>query len=114
MPYVPQENKPFNEDLIETALTMDDEDAVAYLGKYAPSPGDRNYCWTRWVIRKEPKRYHEHSHYIGLIFKVAAELDNFGDSLCMLMEYYRRVMVPYEQEKIEQNGDIEGFPPETR
>jgi hypothetical protein len=25
-------------------------------------------------------------------------------------EYYRRVMVPYEEEKIKQNGDILGFP----
>lgn len=115
MPYIKQDLRPRCEALIDVAMTMTEEDAVHYLGNYAPSAGERNYCWCRWALRQEPKGYTEWRHYVGLIAKAAEDYpaDYLGDTWCMLLELYRRKIVHYERQKIRENGDIEGFPPET-
>lgn len=115
MPYIQGSRRPDCEKMIDFAETMTPEDAVHYLGTYADNPGDRNYSWCRYILRREPKGYSDWSYWLGLIVKEAAGYDAqvFGDSLCMMMEIYRRKIVPYERLKIEENGDVEGFSPET-
>lgn len=61
--------------------------------------GDLNYIISRiaidYVERKE-KKYTVLNEVMGVFSSVAHE-------------FYRRVVVPYEDEKIKENGDIKGY-----
>lgn len=86
MPYIKKEErekfeKPVKE-LIE--LLKKDEENLA---------GNMNYLVYRIVKGVNPKRYKNWNEIIGFLE-------------CCKMEIYRRLIGPYEDKKIEENGDI--------
>lgn len=84
MPYIKQEDR--------TKF----KDAAKQLGITADCAGDLNYIITEMVhayIAKKGLRYSNVNEVVGM-------LD------CCKMEFYRKVGVPYEDEKIKENGDV--------
>lgn len=60
------------------------------------TPGDLNYCITKLV-----------DHYISVHGKNYANINAaIGALECAKLELYRRIAAPYEDTKIEQNGDV--------
>jgi hypothetical protein len=55
--------------------------------------GELNYIITRILKEAYPLRYFNINRAIGVLE-------------CCKLEYYRRVAAPYEDTKIEQNGDV--------
>ena len=55
--------------------------------------GELNYIITRILKEVYPLRYFNINRAIGVLE-------------CCKLEYYRRVAAPYEDTKIEQNGDV--------
>ena len=60
------------------------------------NPGELNYKITKTCI--------EYLEAEGTCYKTINEI--IGALECAKMEFYRRVGVPYEQTKIEENGDV--------
>lgn len=89
MPYISQERRPLYDDAI-TAL-------AATIDSGTPG-GDINYIVTRLLADWIRKR--------GLSYAVLA--DAVGVMETAKLELYRRVAVPYEECKIEENGDVYG------
>ena len=61
--------------------------------------GDLNYAITTLLCqytKREGKKY----------FTIAVVM---GTLICVALEYYRRLAAPYEDEKIRQNGDVNGY-----
>lgn len=87
MPYINKEDRELYDDVIDT---------LAYkLDSCSWDEGHINYVITRllkeaWAFRR---RYSMINRVIGAIE-------------CAKLEFYRRVAVPYEDEKIEENGDV--------
>jgi hypothetical protein len=84
MPYIPQENRPKFDDLLDQALNK------------IENHGELNYvistmAWEYVLGRK--LSYTEMQHVIGTLE-------------CVKQEMYRRMLSPYEDKKIEENGDI--------
>jgi len=67
------------------------------LGPHTTSAGDLNYCITVLV--------HEYLKAHGKSYSVMNDCIGVLDAA--KMEFYRRIVVPYEDQKIEENGDIE-------
>jgi hypothetical protein len=84
MPYIKPENRPkFKSKAKE-------------LGELADCAGDLNYIITEMVheyIKKKGKNYANINEVIG-----AME--------CCKLELYRKIAAPYENQKIEENGDV--------
>ena len=55
--------------------------------------GHLNYIMTRLLLDLEPTSYKEFNGLIGVVESVK-------------LEFYRRKIVPYEDKKIEKNGDV--------
>ena len=55
--------------------------------------GELNYLITKILLLQEPKTYEDFNRLIGVLEGVKFEL-------------YRRAIVPYENKKIEENGDV--------
>lgn len=82
MPYITPDERPDLDDYIGEALVVIESD------------GQLNYFITRLVVEYyEPKTYTEHQHVAGLF-------------PCLGYEYHRRVVAPYEDTKLEENGDV--------
>lgn len=88
MPYIPQSFRPhFDEEInalikkFHVCLTDNQVD------------GTLNYVITRLFKGLYRRRYKYMNRAIGVLE-------------CAKLEYYRRVMAPYEDEKIEENGDV--------
>lgn len=79
MPYIPQEAR---EELLE---------------RPPETPGELNYEITQLV-----QSYLDTKDEIG--YSALAEVVSALE--CAKLEFYRRVVVPYEDSKIEQNGDV--------
>ena len=95
MPYTKQEDRPvYERGLAEIAL------AFASVGA---GDGDLNYVLTKvalsWLTYHQPPYSYSLRGRVLLAFGAAN------------LEYYWRVMRPYEDRKIEENGDV--FPPEV-
>lgn len=61
--------------------------------------GDLNYAITTLLLRyveKKGKCYATLNTVMGVLY-------------CIAYEFYRRVVTPYEDKKIKENGDIDGF-----
>ncbi len=67
------------------------------IGPHTTSAGDLNYCITVLV--------HEYLRAHGQCYSVMNDCIGVLDAA--KMEFYRRIVVPYEDEKIKENGDIE-------
>ncbi len=87
MSYILMEDRPKYEEPL-TAL-------IATLKDQPPDriDGELNYIITRILKETYPQRYHTINRAIGVL------------EACKL-EYYRRVAAPYEDTKIQQNGDV--------
>jgi hypothetical protein len=67
------------------------------IGPHTISPGDLNYCITVLIheyLKAHGRSYSTMNDCIGVLDAAKAE-------------FYRRVVAPYEDKKIEENGDIE-------
>lgn len=60
------------------------------------SPGDLNYCITRFMIDYIQVNGESYQSYNDIV----------GALECAKLELYRRKIVPYEDKKIEENGDV--------
>lgn len=84
MPYIKQEERP-RLDMLINKLSME-----------IASPGQLNYIITSLI-----KEYmYEQGLSYANIASVTGVINNVKD------EFYRRVAVPYENKKIEENGDV--------
>ena len=92
MPYIAPERRPLYDDAIAALAAKLDSDTPG---------GDLNYIITRllahWIRRR------------GLSYAVLAEA--VGVLETAKLELYRRIAGPYEDRKIEENGDVYGDPP---
>ena len=96
MPYVTQRVRDRLEPHIEEFFKgLHNEEAL--FGKdLSPCPGNLNYVITRILI--EYLRVH------GMCYDTLCDIDGvLGD---IAKEWYRRVVVPYEDKKIFENGDL--------
>jgi hypothetical protein len=84
MPYIKQEDREFFDERLTFNVTA------------MHSPGDLNYCITKLV-----------DHYISAHGKNYANINAaIGALECAKIELYRRIAAPYEDSKIQQNGDV--------
>lgn len=58
--------------------------------------GELNYCISK-LIREY---YENHGKCYGVYNEIVGALE------CAKMEFYRRIVVPYEEIKIKENGDV--------
>lgn len=84
MPYIKEERR--------TAI----DSAVLELNHYIDGPGELNYAITKLCL----KYLEEGVFGYSTLSAVRAVLHDVHD------EFYRRVMVPYEEKKREENGDV--------
>jgi len=87
MPYINQEDRPQYEELIQEITDLLKEKPVESVD------GHLNYIVTRIIKEVYPLRYYHINRAMGVLE-------------CVKQEFYRRVAAPYEDTKIEQNGDV--------
>jgi len=84
MPYVPNTDRI----ILSRFLTPDFLHQVSTL-----SSGQLNYMITKMLLAQAPKSYADFNTLIGVLE-------------CCKLEMYRRAVAPYEDQKIEENGDV--------
>jgi hypothetical protein len=82
MPYVTQEQRPFLDYL------------VGLLGNQIKVNGDLNYVLFAFCKRHVEPSYNNYKNFCGELRQCATEIE-------------RRILGPYEDEKIVENGDVE-------
>lgn len=90
MPYIKQEDRKKFDSLIEDVV-----DALTDHGFANHKPGELNYFVSRVIteiFRKNPS------------YTLGNSID--GTLGCIEKEFYRRILAPYEDSKIKENGDI--------
>ncbi len=87
MPYILMEDRPKYEEPLTTLI------ATLKAQPLDRIDGELNYIITRILKEAYPLRYYHINRAIGVL------------EACKL-EYYRRVAAPYEDTKIQQNGDV--------
>jgi hypothetical protein len=87
MPYITQEDRPQYDKVLE--------ELIGLLKEKPPESvdGHLNYVVTRVIKEVYPLRYYHINKAMGVLE-------------CIQHEFYRRVAAPYEDTKIEQNGDV--------
>ena len=87
MPYITQEDRPQYDDVLE--------ELIGLLKEKPPESvdGHLNYVVTKVIKEMYPLRYYHINKAMGVLE-------------CIQHEFYRRVAAPYEDTKIEQNGDV--------
>jgi hypothetical protein len=87
MPYIKMEDRPkYEESLSELISTLKSQPVESI-------DGELNYIITRILKESYPLRYFNLNRAMGVLE-------------CCKLEFYRRVAAPYEDTKIEQNGDV--------
>ena len=87
MPYITQENRPVVDKLIDPFIThlrslpVEEQDGVI------------NYAVTRIIKHVYPLKYFHLNRALGVLSAIGFEL-------------YRKIIGPYEEEKIAENGDV--------
>ena len=90
MPYIDQEIRDYYDPGIEEILSKIDR---------LTTPGDVSYIISRILL-----------HYISINDKNYQFLEGIIGKLDLISyELKRRMIAPYEDQKIEENGDLEGF-----
>jgi hypothetical protein len=87
MPYINEEDRPQYEEPIQQIIDLLKEKPVESMD------GHLNYIVTRIIKEVYPLRYYHINRAMGVLE-------------CIKQEFYRRVAAPYEDTKIEQNGDV--------
>jgi hypothetical protein len=87
MPYILQEDRPKYDTLINEIVKKLQERPTENID------GDLNYIVTRIIKESYPLRYFHINRAMGVLE-------------CIQHEFYRRVAAPYEDTKIQQNGDV--------
>jgi Domain of unknown function (DUF6899) len=87
MPYIAQDNRKIYDSRLK--------DIVALVRSGSNGPGDLNYCFSRivWSIFDAAPSYTAANTLLGVLEAVQKE-------------FYRRKVVPYEDSKMIQNGDL--------
>jgi len=87
MPYIKMEDRPkYEKPLSELISTLKSQSVESI-------DGELNYIITRILKESYPLRYFNLNRAMGVLE-------------CCKLEFYRRVAAPYEDTKIEQNGDV--------
>jgi hypothetical protein len=87
MPYITQEERPPYDEVLEHIIKLLKEKSPESVD------GPLNYVVTRIIKEVYPLRYYHINKAMGVLE-------------CIQHEFYRRVAAPYEDTKIEQNGDV--------
>jgi len=87
MPYINEEDRPQYEEPIQQIIDLLKEKPVESMD------GHLNYIITKIIKEVYPLRYFHINRAMGVLE-------------CIKQEFYRRVAAPYEDTKIEQNGDV--------
>jgi hypothetical protein len=87
MPYIKMQDRPKYEKSLETLISTLKSQPVENID------GELNYIITRILKEAYPLRYFNLNRAMGVLE-------------CCKLEFYRRVAAPYEDTKIEQNGDV--------
>ena len=87
MPYITQEERPQYDEVIAELTRLLKEKPPESVD------GHLNYVVTRIIKEVYPLRYYHINKAMGVLE-------------CIQHEFYRRVAAPYEDTKIEQNGDV--------
>ena len=87
MPYIKMEDRPKYEKNLKEIISLIKEHPVDQMD------GQLNYIITRILKEAYPLRYFNINRAVGVLE-------------CCKLEFYRRVAAPYEDTKIEQNGDV--------
>ena len=87
MPYIKMEDRPKYEKNLKEIISLIKDHPVDQMD------GQLNYIITRILKEAYPLRYFNINRAVGVLE-------------CCKLEYYRRVAAPYEDTKIEQNGDV--------
>ncbi|MGD2200843.1 MAG: hypothetical protein PVJ38_04315 [Candidatus Bathyarchaeota archaeon] len=87
MPYIKMEDRPKYEESLNELIETLKEQSVDHID------GELNYIITRILKEVYPLRYFNLNRAIGVLE-------------CCKLEFYRRVAAPYEDTKIELNGDV--------
>lgn len=81
------------------------------------TPGEFTYYLVRKALDSLPPKPHfeDFAKALGIIGEASyperdTPLDH-GARMCAVLEFYRRVVAPYEDKAIAKNGDIPGLPP---
>ncbi len=82
MPYVKQERRPELDFVVDSMARAD-----------IKADGDLNYVLFKYCKRMVPKNYNSVKNFIGELNETIAEIR-------------RRILSPYEDEKIKENGDV--------
>lgn len=84
MPYIKQDDRNFF------------DERLTFNVKAIHTPGELNYCVTKLV-----------DHYLSSHGKSYASINEVVGVLeCAKLELYRRIAAPYEDGKIQENGDV--------
>ncbi|TRO48628.1 hypothetical protein E2P65_02515 [Candidatus Bathyarchaeota archaeon] len=87
MPYIKMEDRPKYEEHLSKLISTLKSQPVESID------GELNYIITRILKESYPLRYFNLNRAMGVLE-------------CCKLEFYRRVAAPYEDTKIEQNGDV--------
>ena len=87
MPYIKMEDRPKYEKPLRELIGILKSQPVESID------GELNYIITRILKESYPLRYFNLNRAVGVLE-------------CCKLEFYRRVAAPYEDTKIEQNGDV--------
>ncbi len=82
MPYIKQERRPLMDEVLE---------AMHYAGVNAD--GDLNYILFKFCKEQVIPGYNNYKNFCGELRQCATEIE-------------RRILAPYEDKKIEENGDV--------
>ncbi|MFC1757096.1 DUF6899 family protein [Patescibacteria group bacterium] len=82
MPYIKPEDRPRMDKVVQAMVEAGTE-----------ANGDLNYVLFKFCRERVPPSYNAYKNFIGELRQCAAEIE-------------RRMLAPYEDEKIKENGDV--------
>lgn len=83
MPYIKEEERDSWDEIV-SSMNLD----PAYV-----SIGELNYLITKILISYSPEKYADYNALVGMLE-------------CCKLEFYRRAVAAYEEEKMKENGDV--------
>jgi hypothetical protein len=78
---------------IKKEIRADIDLTVKHYTRYLLSNGELNYLITKLLLAQEPSSYEGYNSLIGVLE-------------CCKLEFYRRAVSVYEDQKIKENGDV--------